>query len=370
MINHMKFQKKSTIQFALLSLTVLALFSGCSENSAKTTTEKDVSIVKTLEIIHPQKDRPVYTLSLPGELKPYEEVTIYPKIKGFVKEIYADRGTYVKKGQLLAILEAPEVSQKYFSERSAEQKFKEEYNYSRQSFDRLRQASKRIGAVAAIELERALSKVKSDSAAYRAAVANTSVSGQLNKYLRITAPFAGIVTDRNISKGALVGENMSVPLFSIAQNSKLRLLVAIPEKHAASVNDDTKVSFTVAGLPGKVFQSTIARTSSVLRQSSRSMIVEFDVSNHPDLNGGEYAQVKLKLQRPDSTYWVPASSVVNTQAGVFAVRSNDGIIERVPVIIGGRNKDRIEIFGELHTTDNIIKIGSEELTEGSKANIK
>ncbi|MHB1176852.1 MAG: efflux RND transporter periplasmic adaptor subunit [Daejeonella sp.] len=366
----MKFQKKSYIQFVLLSLTAIMLFAGCSENTAKTTAKKEVSVAKSLEVIHPQKDRPVYTLSLPGELKPYEEVTIYPKIKGFVKQLYADRGTYVKKGQLLAIMEAPEVSQKYFSERSAEQKFKEEYNYSRQSFDRLKQASKRSGAVAAIELEKALSKVKSDSAAYQAAKANTSVSGQLNKYLRITAPFEGIITERNISVGALVGENMSVPLFSIAQNSKLRLLVAIPEKHAASVNDDTKVSFIVAGLPGKVFQSTIARTSSVLRQSSRSMIVEFDVSNHPELNGGEYAQVKLKLKRPDSTYWVPASSVVNTQAGVFAVRLNDGTIERVPVIVGGRNNDKLEIFGNLTITDNIVKIGSEELTEGTKASIK
>ncbi|MGV3685030.1 MAG: efflux RND transporter periplasmic adaptor subunit [Daejeonella sp.] len=365
----MKFQKKNTIQFALLCLTVLVFFSSCSENGATTNTEKNVSIVKSLEIIHPQMDRPVYTLSLPGELKPYEEVTIYPKIKGFVKDIYVDRGTYVKKGQLLAILEAPEVSQKYYSEKSAEQKFKEEYNYSRQSFDRLKQASKRSGAVAEMELERALSKVKSDSAAYRAAVANTSVSGQLNKYLRITAPFDGIVTERNISKGALVGENMSIPLFSVAQNNKLRLLVAIPEKHAASVNDFTKASFSVAGLPGKDFQTTIARTSSVLRQSSRSMIVEFDVVNYPDLNGGEYAQVKLKLQRPDSTYWVPASSVVNTQAGVFAVRSNDGIIERVPVIIGGRIKDKIEIFGDLKKTDNILKLGSEELTEGSRVTI-
>lgn len=366
----MRFQKKHYLKFVLLSLTAITLFSGCSENKAKTTTEKDISVTKSLEVIHPQKDRPVYTLSLPGELKPYEEVTIYPKIKGFVKQLYADRGTYVKKGQLLAILEAPEVSQRYFSERSAEQKFKEDYNYSRQSFDRLKQASKRSGAVAAIELEKALSKVKSDSAAYQAAMANTSVSGQLNKYLRITAPFEGIVTDRNISQGALVGENMSVPLFSIAQNSKLRLLVAIPEKHAASVNGDTKITFTVAGLPGKVFQSAIARTSSVLRQSSRSMIVEFDVSNHPELNGGEYAQVKLKLQRPDSTYWVPASSVVNTQAGVFAVRLKDGTIERVPVIVGGRNNDKLEIFGDLHATDDIIKIGSEELTEGSRANIK
>jgi len=366
----MKIQRNKYIQLAVLSLTAITILISCSENSAKTNTKKSFTKSKSLEVVHPQKDQPVYTLSLPGELKPYEEVIIYPKIKGFVKEIYADRGTHVRKGQLLAILEAPEVSQKYLSEKAAEQKFREEYNYSRQSYDRLKQASKRNGAVAAIELEKSLSKLRSDSSAYQAAKANTRVSGQLSNYLRIISPFDGTVTERNISEGALVGENMGLPLFSIAQNQKLRLVVAIPEKHAASINDQTTVSFTVNGLPGKTFQSKLARTSSILQQSTRSMIIEFDVSNQNGLSGGEYAQVKLQLQRADSTYWLPPSSIVNTQAGVFAVRLNNGIIERVPVIIGGRNTNKVEVFGDLTIADNIVRVGTEELTEGSKANIK
>lgn len=367
----MKLQKYQYLSFTVLSFVVLAIMSACNQDqsSAKNqqVAKKDKQVLAT---VYPEIEKPIYSISLPGELKPYEEVTIFPKIKGFVKKLYADRGTMVKKGQLLAVLEAPELVHKNILDRSDAQKFKERYLYSKQSYQRLKKASSKSGAVAEIELERSMSQLKSDSAAYETAKANSNISGQLNKYLQIRSPFDGVVTERNISEGALVGENMNIALFTIAQNDKLRLVVAIPEKHASAINRNTKASFTVSGLPGRTFKASLTRSAKVLNQKERSVMVEFDVVNQGVLSGGEYAQVEIEMQRPDSTLWLPSSSLVNAQVGVFVVRLNNGTIERVPIRIGSERAGKTEVYGDLKKTDRIAKIGSEELTEGNKVNIK
>ena len=214
-------------------------------------------------------------------------------------------------------------------------------------------------------------KYGSDSAAYIAAKAKTRASGQLEKYLRIKSPFDGTITDRNVSVGALVGENNQKPLFSIAQQEHLRLTVAIPEKHAHSVNTYTPVTFTVSGRPGKVYNSRLSRNGGLLNQTTRSVMTEFDVENiTKSLSGGEYAQVKLKLQRPDSTLWVPVTSLINTQSGIFILKLNNGVVQRIPVMEGSRKDSSIEVFGDITTKDQIIKKGSEELEEGTKITIK
>ena len=319
------------------------------------------------QFVKPVLEQPVYQLSLPGELKPYEEVMVYPKVKGFVKKIFVDRGTKVKKGQLLAVLEAPEIAQRYQSAKSDERKSYEDYLYSRQSYDRLKKAAGKSGAVAAIELDKAWSKLRSDSAAYAAIKSNTQISDQLQQYLNLRAPFDGTVMDKNVSVGALVGENSTIPLFSIVQNNRLRLTIAIPEKHSRAISKDTKASFTVSALPGKVFQSSLSRNAAFLQQKLRAVTTEFDVANKDgQLGGGEYAQVILNMRRPEATFWLPASAVVQAQSGVFIVKLEDQRVKRVPVMIGTRKGALMEVFGDLNVNDQIFKKGSEELKEGGK----
>lgn len=346
------------------------IFAGCSADQAKKRQpqhqKKQTGMV---QFIHPVSDQPSYSLSLPGELKPYEEVIIYPKVKGFVKKIFVDRGSKVKKGQLLAILEAPEISQHYLSARADENKFHEDYLYSLQAYERLKKAATRAGAVAAIELDKARSKFRSDSAAYAAAKATTGAAAQLQQYLRIIAPFDGTVIHKNISAGALVGDQAS--LFSIAQTSRLRLTVAIPEKHVRAVGKDTKVSFTVSDHPGQVFFSALSRKSDLLQQESRAVTAEFDVFNTQHvLNGGEYAQVKLKLQRPHATLWVPVSSIVVAQSGIFIVKIVQGKSKRVSVTAGTRKGELQEIFGPVREDDQILLKATEELADGTEVRLK
>src|SRR5690606_9323294 len=284
---------KHTILFTLSVL--LLIVSACSAPAEQT--KKEDNVKPTVETISPTLDQPFYTVNLPGELKPYEEVKIHAKIKGFVKKVHVDRGSLVKKGQLLAILEAPEIMQQYLSAKSDEIKYDQEYIFAKQAYDRLKKAAQTGGAVAEIELDRALSQLNSAKAAVEASKANSGIPAQMNSYLKIVAPFDGVVTERKVSEGALVGDNTE-ELFSLAQTDKLRLTIAIPEKFSQSLHEGMKVEFSVNSLPGRSFQAEWSRSSNVIQRDGRALFAEFDVANsNSELSGGEYAQVQLPLQR-------------------------------------------------------------------------
>lgn len=222
---------------------------------------------------------PEYNISIPAELKPYQQVTVFAKVSGFVQRLYVDMGDNVRKGQLLAILEAPEMQQQYLSSKSSEQKIFNDYLFAKQAYDRLADASKTTGAVADIELDRAKSSMESAKAAYNESKAGTVHSSQLQQYLHITAPFDGVITERNVSVGALSGAASSIPLFTIAQNNKLRLTLSLPEKYASSVKKNIAATFTVSSQPDKIFNAILSRTSGLLDQQDRSLTLEFDVNN-------------------------------------------------------------------------------------------
>jgi membrane fusion protein, multidrug efflux system len=365
----MKLFKRLLIFFFLVPVMIL---DSCSDPKEPGQARSTPPAMLQVPASPARQGNPEYTITLPGELMPFEQVEIYPKVKGFIKALYVDRGSQVKKGQLLAELEAPEITQQYLSAQAGSRKFYESFLYSKQSYNRLQKAAAKSGAVAAIEIDKARSQLRSDSAAYAAAQANTRVIAELRAYLRIRAPFAGTITHRNVSVGALVGENTAkgAALFRIAQQGNLRLTVAIPEKHAPSLQPGTKVSFTVNGRPGETFTSTLSRNGLIVNQQQRSVTAEFDVNNQDKaLNGGEYAQVRLTLRRPKATVWVPAQSVVRAQSGVFVLQIADGRVHRVPVTEGIRQDTLQEVFGEIAPGDLVVLKGTEELEDNTPVKV-
>lgn len=353
---------------ALLAMTasLALLLSSCSQ-SGKEAGQKENTVAKPVSYATSpvQFINPEYEISVPAELKPYEQVAVYAKVAGFVQQLYVDRGDRVRKGQLLAVLEAPEMQQQYLSDKSTEQKVYSDYLYAKQAYERLVDASKTTGAVADIELDRAKSAMESAMSAYEASKAGTAHSSQLQQYLRITAPFDGVITERNVSAGALAGTGANVPLFMMAQRSKLRLTLSLPERHASSVKQGMPATFTVSSQPGKTFDATLSRTSGLLDQQDRSLTLEFDVNNPSgELQGGDYAQVKLKLQRKNPSHWVSSKSLLNTQSGTYILTLNDNEIKRIPIKEGIRLDTLTEVFGNLSPQDNIILKPSEEIQEG------
>lgn len=353
-------------KLVLATATIVAiLFTSCSDTKQAKKEEPKETKSPAYPTVTVQFINPEYAISIPAELKPYEQVAIYAKVAGFVKKLHVERGDRVRKGQLLATLEAPEMNQRYLSDKSTEQKVYSDYLYTKQAYERLADAAKTKGAVAEIEIDRARSAMESSKSAYDASTAGTAHSSQLQKYLRIIAPFDGVITDRSLSVGALAGTGSSSPLFMMAQSNKLRLTLSLPEKHASSVKKEMLATFTISSQPGKTFETKLSRTSGLLDQHDRSLKLEFDVENLTgELQGGDYAQVQLKLQRKDSSYWVPSKSVLNTQSGTFVLIVNDNEIRKVPVNAGIRLDTITEIFGDLSIKDQIIKKPSEEIKEG------
>ncbi|MGJ1198421.1 efflux RND transporter periplasmic adaptor subunit [Sphingobacterium spiritivorum] len=353
---------------ALLVLTILLvlLLSACSQKEQeKAQAKQEHAKSMNYKTAPVQVINPEYEISVPAELKPYEQVSVYAKVTGFVQRLYVDRGDRVRKGQLLAVLEAPEMQQQYLSDKSNEQKVYSDYLYAKQAYDRLITASKTTGAIADIELDRAKSAMESAKSAYDASKAGTAHSSQLQQYLRIIAPFDGVITQRNISVGALAGAGSNIPLFMMAQSNKLRLTLSLPEKHASSVQQEMYATFTVSSQPGKTFEAGLSRTSGLLDQQDRSLTLEFDVNNPSDeLQGGDYAQVKLKLKRKNPTNWVQTRSILNTQSGTYILTLNNDEVKRIAVHEGIRLDTLTEVFGNLDPEDKIIIKPSEEIKEG------
>lgn len=354
------------IKYFFIPIIFGMMATSCSEKKeVENETKKAVQPVQSFETTEIRRLNPTYQISVPGDLKPYESVQVFAKVPGFIRKIYVDRGSVVSKGQLLAVLEAPEMNQDYLSDKSSQQKMYTDYLYAKQAFERLQDASKTKGAVADIELDRAKSIMQSSKASYEASKAGTGRSSQMNQYLRITAPFDGVIMDRNLSAGALVGPNSGTALFSMAQKNKLRLTVSLPEKHASSITEGMEAEFTVNSIPGKTFNAHLSRNSGLISQENRSMTLEFDVSNPGSvLKGGEYAQVQLNLKRNAPSFFVPTKSILQTQSGNFVMTFNDDTVKRVAVKEGITFEKLTEVFGELSENDKILIKPSEELEEG------
>jgi RND family efflux transporter MFP subunit len=319
---------------------------------------------------------------LPGEFEPFMAVAILAKVSGFVREVSVDRGSSVKKGQLLATLEAPEMQAQIIEAESKSQALELQraeadarLAAAQSTYDRLKAASATPGVVAENDVvvaqknvEAAQSLARSYEGSIRAAQAQAQAVRDLGQYLQIRAPFDGIIIERNVHPGALVGPGAaSTPLFRLHQISRLRLVVAVPEAIVGAIVRDARVPFTVPAYPGETFYGVVNLISHDLDEKTRSMAVELDVRN-PDLRlgAGMYPEVQWPVKRPHPSLLVPPTSIVTTTERTFVIRVNNGVAEWVDVGRGARVGDLIEIFGPLKDGDTIVRRATDEIRDGSK----
>ena len=184
-------------------------------------------------------------------------------------------------------------------------------------------------------------------------------------YLKITAPFDGVVTDRLVHPGALAGPGADEVLLILQQVSRLRLVVAVPEEDVGGIVSGASVSFSVPAYPGRVYSGTVARIAHALDEKTRTMPVELDVLN-PDgsLSPGMYPAVKWPVRR-GSALFVPKSSVVTTTERTFVIRDQNGVARWVDVTKGPAEGDLVEVSGKLHPGDLVMRRGTDELRDGA-----
>jgi RND family efflux transporter MFP subunit len=322
-------------------------------------------------------------VKLPGEFEPYLAVPIYAKLGGFVKQVNVDRGSSVKQGQLLATLEAPEMQAQVVEAESRAQAMElqraeaaAKLAGAQSTYDRLKAASATPGVVAendvivaqkTVEAAQALARSYGDS--LKAAQASAQSVRDLFQYLQIKAPFDGIIIERNVHPGALVGPGSgAMPLFRLHQISRLRLVVAVPEALTGAMVKGARVPFAVPAYPGETFYGVVGLMAHDLDPKTRTMAVELDVRN-PDLRlgAGMYPEVQWPVRRPQPSLLLPPTTIVTTTERTFVVRiRSDGSVEWVNVSRGARVGDLVEVFGALKDGDAIVRRGTDELREGTK----
>lgn len=310
-------------------------------------------------------------LSVPGELISYQQVDLYARETSFVKKLHVDIGSEVKAGDLMVVMEAPEINSRLSGAESRYKSQEAVYTASKATYDRLLEANKTPGTVSQNDLDQAKARVHADLAQLESAKASYREVGDTRGYLEIRAPFSGVVTARNVNTGAYVGpsgKGSELPLFTLQEQRRLRLVVSVPEAYTSYFNRGDTVQFRVKARASETFHATIQRHAGALDVKLRSERVEMDVDNNNGrLLPGMIAEVTIPLKSADSTFVVPNSAVVNTAEGVFIQRVQRDSVNWIPVRQGRSMKGRTEVFGDLHAGDELIMHASEEIRKGSRA---
>eukprot|EP01136_Pigoraptor_vietnamica_P015106 Opistho-1_new@57854 len=354
--------------FCLISI---ALLSACTASDAKKNSTSNKPEKPVVKLIRLQLEPISNKLTLTGEITPLDRANIFSRIPGYVKDVKVDIGTRVKKGEILCILDAPELRAAQTRSQSNSMGARAKYETSNNTYLRLLRAAKTPGAVADNELDIARNQMKADSAVYSVSRSAAQASKSIEDYLVIRAPFDGVVTVRNIFKGDFVDNTGKTMLFRIEDNSSLRVDVAVPEAYNSAKLKDNEVSFTVSAYPGQLFKAKLARKSDAIDPQTRSEVWQFTFPNSKGLlKPGMFAQIILSISRAQEGFMVPYKAVVTSQERKFVIIVENGKTRWVDVKTGFTNMDKIEIIGDLKVGDQIVNQANEELKEDTSVEIK
>ena len=340
------------------------------------------------------------SLTIAGEFKPFQEVDVHAKVAGYIRAIYVDVGDHVKTGQTLAVLELPELAAELAGANAAVRRAQEEIHRAQgdlqraQSahaaahamYDRLRQAAQQPGLVAQQEVDDAQAKdleaeaqVSSEKASLSAAEqalevaeANSKQYAALSDYSRITAPFAGIITARFADTGALIAagtssSTQSIAVVRLAEESKLRLVLPIPESLATQIHLGDPVKVHVPALNQDIV-GKVSRFASALDLQTRTMETEIDFENrNGKLMPGMYAETVLQMAERANALLVPLEAVTRNQgeARVLAVNAQN-LVEERKVKLGLQGKTRVEVLSGLNEGDRVIIGNQSQFRTGEK----
>jgi RND family efflux transporter MFP subunit len=316
-----------------------------------------------VQIVRPKHGPITRYVTLPGEVHPYQEATLYAKVAGYLKSITVDKGDETKEGALLAEIEVPEL----LAERS---KNKAELEVAEIDFTRLSESFKKApDLVTPQSVDDARGRLK-------VAKANLERTETLLNYSKITAPFSGRITRRMVDPGAFVPAATSgsaaqnAALLTLTDFNRVRLQVAVPEAEASLVAVGEPVKFTVEGLPGKPFEGKVTRFAYALDDASKTMLAEIELPNPTlELRPGMYATVKIGLERRDDALLLPAEALLTEKAGtsVFILDGNKARKTRVQV--GFNDGANVELVKGVSPEAHVILFGKQTLNDGQSVTI-
>jgi RND family efflux transporter MFP subunit len=336
---------------------------------AKTNLEKETAdlSVPTVSVIHPQGTGGAEEVVLPGNMQAFTDTPIWARASGYLKSWHVDIGSRVRRGQLLAEIEAPEVDQQLQQARAQLSTDEANLKLAEITAERYSGLLKQ-DSVAKQDVDTAVQNAAARQATVQSAKANVARLEQMVGYEKVYAPFDGVITARNIDVGALVDAGTNTPgkeLFHLASNTTLRVYVNVPEAYSRSANSGGNAYVTLNEYPGERFPGVIVRNSNAIDMSSRTLLVEVDVKNPKgQLLPGSYVSVHLKMPSKVEAVTVPANSLIFRAAGLQVAVVKNGRTELVPVILGRDYGDTVEVVHGITRKDLVVVNPSDSIAAG------
>jgi len=304
-------------------------------------------------------------------MQAFTDAAIYARTNGYLRKWYVDIGGRVSAGQVLADIDTPEVDQQLEQARADLSTAEANERLAQTTAERYRDLIK-TDSVSKQDLDNANGGLEAKSTAVTSARANVRRLEQLHAFGRITAPFDGVLTVRNVDVGALIDSGSNAKeLFHVAAVHRLRVYVNVPEIYSRAARVGMKAELTLSEYPGRPFTGTLARTAQSIDVASRTLLTEVDVDNPTgELLPGSYAEVHLKLPTEATTMKLPVNAVIFRTEGVrVAVVSTDGRVTLQPVTLGRDYGNSVEVVAGLAGTERIIVNAPDSIETGQTVRI-
>jgi RND family efflux transporter MFP subunit len=317
----------------------------------------------------PKEGAPAEEVVLPGNIFAYTDSPIYARTNGYLKKWYFDIGAHVKKGQLLAEIESPEVDQQLAQARADLLTAQANSKYAQATASRYQDLVK-TNAVSQQDTENFTTQAAASNTQVKSALANVQRLEQLVSFEKIYAPFDGVVTARGIDIGQLVDAGTTRELFHLSDEHILRVYVNVPQVYSLACRPGLTAGLTFIQYPGRTFEGKIVRTARAIDPTSRTLLVEVDVDNHKgELVPGAYAQVHFKLQNPVRALIVPVPALIFRSEGLRVATVVDGKAKLVPITIGRDDGRVVEVTAGLQSTDQVIQNPPDSVVDGEPVHI-
>src|ERR1700741_5170139 len=336
-------------------------------------TETAQLALSAVSVVSPKQTMPTDEIILPGNVQPFITSPIYARTNGYLKKWYFDIGAHVKKGQLLAVIETPEVDQQLQQARS--NLLTAQANLELASITKTRyQGLLKTNAVSQQDVDNAVGTYNANKAIVEADKAAVEQYSALVSFEKVYAPFDGMITARNTDIGDLInsgsGGGVKTDLFHIAQPGKLRVYVNVPEEYSRGTKVGMTADLHLAECPDRKFQGKLVRTADAINATTRTLLVEIDVDNPAGtLLTGSYAEVHLAVPSQASTFLLPANTLLFRSEGLQVGVVRDGKVELTAVTPGHDFGNQIEIISGLKPDDQVIVNPPDSIITGQQVQI-
>jgi RND family efflux transporter MFP subunit len=322
-------------------------------------------------VIRPQPNTSQLNVSFPANLQGYIETPIYARTNGYIKTWLVDIGARVKAGQLLAVIETPELDQQLKQAVQAQAQAQANLDLARTTAVRYQNLLK-VDGVSQQEVDTANGALAADEANLKAAAATVGQLKDLQSFEQVTAPFTGTITARNIDIGSLIASGTNTVLFRLAEVSTLRVYTNVPEGYGPEVRLGSVVDVTVPQVAGKKFSGKVVRTAGAIDPVSRTLLTEVHVPNpNNELIPGEFGEVTFHLRSPKPTLIIPTSALLfRAQGTQAAVAKDEGEVHIQDIQLGRDLGNSVEVVGGLQPNDLVISNPADSIVEGALVSVQ